>query len=386
MKFPDIASLTKAAFMLLAFAATSCKDAYDLPVNIPASGYLVVDGVVNSGQGPTTISLSKTVRLIDSFNINYITDAAVVVEGEDNSRFPLMHTGRGQYTNSQLALNRSQKYRLSIRLADGKEYKSGFLPVNATPAIESVNWVQDGAGVHIYVDAKGNANTSGYYRWEYEEDWEFNAAYAPNLRYVTGPRVDYIFQGGGADMSKFTCYQSAKSSTIEILSTARLNRDTTHYRITTVPRASWKISVLYSILAKQFAISREGYEYLSRMKKNTEQTGSIFDSQPSELVGNVKNINDPGEPVIGFVEISEVHTKRIFIKRSEVPDWGYIHGCDQRSIPNHPDSIMATGMAPPVAPDVISPVTSAIIRYFITEPVCVDCTLRGVLDKPSFWP
>jgi hypothetical protein len=249
-----------------------------------------------------------------------------------------------------------------------------------------VNWVQDGEGVHIYVDAKGDANTSGYYRWEYEEDWEFNAAYAPNLRYGPGPRAEYINRGGGADVSKFTCYQAAKSTTIEILSTARINRDTTHYRITTVPRASWKISVLYSILAKQYAISREGYEYLSRMKKNTEQTGSIFDSQPSELVGNIKNISGQQEPVIGFLEIAEVHTKRIFIKRSEVPNWGYDHSCDQRDLVNHPDSILAAGSPPLVSPSLSDPVSSAILRVWVTEEVCVDCTVRGVLKKPDFWP
>jgi uncharacterized protein DUF4249 len=384
MKRFDLIISKKLIYILLAALALSCKDSYDLPVNVPSKGYLVVDGTINSGQGSTTINLSRTVRLTDTFNINYVVNATVIVEGQDNSKFVLAHRGRGQYVNDQLALNRNQKYRLHIN-ADGKEYLSDYLAVQQSPRIDSVNWVQDASGVHIFVDAKGNANTSGYYRWDYEENWEFNAAYAPNLRYDVRPKAVFIFPSTSADMSKFTCYQSASSSTIEILSTAKLSRDTTHYRVATVPRTSWKISVLYSINVRQYSISRDGFEYLSKMKKNTEQTGSIFDSQPSELKGNLTCVSDANEPVIGFLEVSEMYSKRIFIKASQVPGWGFSHGCIQYSVVNHPDSIIAAGQPPPVAPEVLS-LSGDVTRFWATERTCVDCTLRGVLNKPTFWP
>jgi len=362
-----------------------CKDSYDLPVNIPATGYLVVDGTINSGQGPTYLNLSKTVRLVDSFSINYVTNAEVNVEGEDNSRFALTHRGHGQYVNDQLSLTRNQKYRLRIKLTDGKEYLSSYLAIKQSPLIDSINWERDDAGVHIFANAKGSANTSGYYRWDYDEDWEFHSAYTPSLKYDSRPMAVYIFPTQGADLSKFVCYQAAKSTTIEILSTAKISRDTAHYRVHTIPRASWKLSVLYSILVRQYSISREGYEYLSRMKKNTEQTGSIFDSQPSELKGNIVCVTNPNEPVIGFLEISDMYSKRIFIKSSDVPSWGYTDGCTQQTVVNHPDSITAAGFPPPVSPETTSS-SGAILTFYSTTSVCIDCTLRGVLTKPSFWP
>jgi hypothetical protein len=309
--------MKKLLYLLLALLTLSCKDSYDLPVNIPATGYLVVDGTINSGQGATNINLSRTVRLVDSFHVNYITNAIVTVEGEDNSKFTLTHKSNGQYVNNQLNLNKAIKYRLRIR-SDNKDYLSSYLPVKQSPVIDSVNWEKTDKGVDIYVNAKGNSNTSGYYRWDYEEDWEFTSAYAPNLRYNTTPLAEFIYRDMSADLSRYVCYQAAKSTTIEILSTAKLSRDTTHYRVTTIPMASWKISVLYSILVRQYSISKEGFEYLSKMKKNTEQTGSIFDAQPSELKGNITCTNNPAEPVIGFMEISEMYTKRIFIKNSQV--------------------------------------------------------------------
>ncbi|HTE25628.1 DUF4249 domain-containing protein [Flavitalea sp.] len=371
--------------VFLALLALSCKDSYDLPVNIPATGYLVVDGTINSGQGATYINLSKTVRLVDSFNVNYVTNAIVTVEGEDNSKFTLAHKSNGQYINNQLNLNRAIKYRLRIR-SDNKEYLSSYIPVKQSPAIDSVNWEKTDNGVDIYVDAKGNSNTSGYYRWDYDEDWEFTSSYAPTLRYNTTPLAEYIYRDQSADLTKYVCYQAARSTTIEILSTARLSRDTTHYRVTTVPMASWKLSVLYSILVRQYSISKEGFEYLSRMKKNTEQTGSIFDAQPSELKGNITCSTNPAEPVIGFVEISEMYSKRIFIKNSQVTPWGYTQGCTLMSLRNNPDSIRGAGYPTPVIPEETSPLTGVITRLYTTDISCIDCTLRGTLTKPSFWP
>jgi len=371
--------------LFLILFVISCKDSYDLPVNIPATGYLVVDGTINSGQGATYLNLSKTVRLVDSFSINYVTNAAVTVEGEDNSRFTLTHRGKGQYVNDQLSLGRNQKYRLRIKLTDGKEYLSSYLAVKQSPPIDSVQWERDDAGVYIYANAKGSANTTGYYRWDYDEDWEFHSQYAPTLKYDTKPSAVYIFQNQSTDFSRYICYQASRSTTIEILSTAKISRDTTHYRLVTIPRASWKLSVLYSILVRQYSISREGYEYLSRMKKNTEQTGSIFDSQPSELKGNIVCVTNPNEPVIGYLEISDMYSKRIFIKNSEVPSWGYTQGCSQNTLVNHPDSIQAAGYPAPVAPLNVS-LTGTIIDFTTTEVICVDCTLRGVVTKPSFWP
>jgi hypothetical protein len=376
--------MKKLLYLLPALLALSCKDSYDLPVNIPATGYLVVDGTINSGQGATTINLSRTVRLVDSFNINYVTNAIVTVEGEDNSKFTLAHKSNGQYVNNQLNLNKAIKYRLRIR-SENKDYLSSYLPVKQSPVIDSVNWEKTDKGVDIYVDAKGNSNTSGYYRWDYEEDWEFTSAYAPTLRYNSTPLAEFIFRDQSADLSRYVCYQAARSTTIEILSTAKLSRDTTHYRVTTIPMASWKLSVLYSILVRQYSISKEGFEYLSRMKKNTEQTGSIFDAQPSELKGNITCTNNPAEPVIGFMEISEMYSKRIFIKNSQVTPWGYTQGCIMMSLRNHPDSIRYAGFPAPVIPEEIA-LNGSILRLWTTDITCIDCTLRGTLTKPSFWP
>ena len=49
--------------LLVLLAAAGCKEKYVSPVISPATGYLVVEGTINSGQGTTTITLSRTTKL-----------------------------------------------------------------------------------------------------------------------------------------------------------------------------------------------------------------------------------------------------------------------------------------------------------------------------------
>jgi hypothetical protein len=121
------------------------------------------------------------------------------------------------------------------------------------------------------------------------------------------------------------------------------------------------------------------------MKKNTEQLGSIFDAQPSELKGNIQCISDPGEIVIGYVDITQEQRKRIFINNKQLDDWGYDQGCTFMLIDNIQDSILkyGTGLIPTLPNKVYM---DAILDFYASINTCVDCTTRGTNVRPSFWP
>ena len=74
---------------------------------------------------------------------------------------------------------------------------------------------------------------------------------------------------------------------------------------------------MYSINVKQYALSHEAYLFFEKIKKNTEQLGSIFDPQPSELQGNIHCITNPAETVVGYVDISEEKVQRNFYQEYE---------------------------------------------------------------------
>jgi hypothetical protein len=382
--------MKKLLYSCILLLALGCKQRFEPQITQPVNGYLVVDGTINSGTGPTTIRLSRAIQLADSTRPKNERNAIVRVEGENNTQFPLSENSPGMYGNPQLTLNSNVKYRLYIKTTDGKEYRSDYTKVIKTPAIDAIRWEQPANGLDIYVNAHDPQGNTRYYRWEWEETWEFHSAFTSQLEYmknnlgeITG--IKYKYPDQSIDTNIYTCWKTEPSTNILIGSTAKLTKDSVDLPLHFIPRASQKISVLYSIKVKQNALSKNGYDFLTRMKKNTESTGTLFDAQPSELVGNIHAVNNPLEVVIGFIDVADVHEKRIFIQPSDLDNWGYRSGCAETLVPNIPDSVRAYSYLTPTMAAETSP-TGAIVTYYGSDIACVVCTLTGVHQKPVFWP
>src|SRR5689334_19627942 len=160
-----------------------CKEEYNPQIEGQNSGFLVVEGFISSGPGPTTIRLSRSSDLKDTVLKPQI-NAFLNVEGEDGSNFPLFNNGNGEYTVGLLTLSGGVRYRLHIRTTDGKEYASDYNSVKYTPPIDSITWQRENDGVRIYANAHDAQNAAKYYQWKYEETWEIHSTYYSKLMYV----------------------------------------------------------------------------------------------------------------------------------------------------------------------------------------------------------
>ena len=382
------------AYLLLLFIAIGCKEKYISPVVSPATGYLVVEGLINSGTGETNITLSRTSKL-NSQTILYEVGAKVFVQGEDNSSIALKEINVGRFTISNLNLNNAKKYRLSIITRDGKTYQSDFSAVKNNPSIDSISWRREGRDVQLYVNTHDPNNNTKYYQWEYVETWELHSVYLSSLKYKVGTdrkgatTYSAVYNDSstyGPDMSKYFCWKTDPSTNIMTGTTTNLASDVINLPLINIPADSWKLNILYSMNVKQYSLSQGRYEFLQRMKKNTEGTGSVFDAQPSELNSNIHCVSNPKEPVIGYIDICPVQEKRIFINRKSIPDWNYNQSCSEVEIPNVSDSIAIKALfLMPTYPNT-DPMTGRIISFFAAPPECVDCKLKGSSIKPSFWP
>ena len=141
---------------ILIWLFAQCKQVYDPHIEAKTTGLLVVEGFLNSGQGPTTIRLSRSSDLEHTALIPEFS-AQVNVEGEDGSNFPLVDSGNGEYSIAQLTLNNGVKYRVHIRTTDGKEYASDYTPVKYTPLIDSITWQRENDGLRLYANARRSA-------------------------------------------------------------------------------------------------------------------------------------------------------------------------------------------------------------------------------------
>jgi hypothetical protein len=383
-------------YCLLVLLAMGCRERYDSPVHSPETGYLVVDGVINSGPGAASLTLSRTTKF-DNKNIVYETGAVVNVQGQDSSVYPLTDRGSGQYSIDNINLNTAIKYRLRITASDGKQYASDFAAVKNNPPIDSISWIQSAEGAQLYINTHDPQNNTHYYQWVYDETWQIHSSYLSFIKYKTvstplpGNPYAYSYTVVYRDSTTFSfdpdiidCWQFNTPSSIFIGSTVALSEDRVYLPITLIPAASVKLGVLYSIHVKQYTWTQDGYQFLVNMKKNTESTGSIFDAQPSELKGNIHNVADATEPVIGYFNICPAQEKRIFIQNSQLPHWDYDPGCTEILVSSNSDSIAKALSLLPTT--VVDQIPGGIVLFKAATPTCVDCTLSGTNKKPAYWP
>ncbi len=373
---------------LVAIIMIGCKERFEPNLPIVPQGYLVVEGFINA-QGPTQIKLSRTTPLDQKKTFKAELNASIKIEGDDNSSFLLSAFANGVYSGNG-TINALNKYRLRIRTKDSKEYLSDFVSVKITPPIDSVSWKEEKDGVQIYVDTHDPQNKTIYYKYDYDETWEIRSAYAANYKVdrVTSFGSIIIVQNNPSVPQMFYCWKYDTSSRIILGSSAKLEKDILHlHPIIFIPTKDERLGVRYSIYLRQYALDKEGYQFMEQMKKNTESLGTIFDPQPSLLKGNINSLSDPNEIVIGYINATTVQQQRIFISETQLvnPGFSIYAQCTEDSVLNHNDSLQAAGV-PPRWPHAAILAGFAIAKYMVSDAKCVDCRLRGGINvQPSFW-
>lgn len=386
-----ITSKTKWFLLFLSIFLWGCRESFTPPQAATKAHYLVVEGFINAGHGPTTFMLSRTRSIRDTGYAPiggttppiYELDAQVTVEDDQGNSYNLPELADGRYGGISLPINDQRKYRLHIR-TNNEEYVSSFVSVAPAPVIDSVYWELQNDGVQVYFDSYNTGDITRYYRWTYEETWEFHTTLISRLKFVDSndtvvPRTP--------EEQVHVCWNSAKSTDILIGNTAKLSDNSlSRARLAFIRMHSKKISVLYSIKANVFSLSEDEFEFWQRMKRNTEEMGTIFAPQPSTVRGNIKCISNPGEPVIGYVGARATAQKRIFIDNNELPArWNQIQPCRRDTIPNIKDSLdfYLGGYYIPLNPIFGR---GGIVAYEVTSKPCADCTVSGTTVKPPFWP
>ena len=361
----------------------ACKKPYTPPATTAPANYLVVEGTINSGTDSTFIKLSRTVN-ISNKTIKLETNAKVSLESDQNAIYSFSEKSTGIYAAPPLKLDNTRKYRLSIVTSDNKQYLSDLEAVVNTPPIDSVGYTLTNTGMIIYANAHDATNTSQYYRWDYSEAWHFHSDYGSEYE-VIGQN---IVGRSGADQV-YDCFTGDSSSNIVLGSTADLKQAQIYQQpITNILATSEKLETRYTILLHQYALTPGAFNFWTNIKKNTEQLGSIFDAQPSRAIGNIHCISNPVEPVVGYISITNVQNKRIFISNSDLPAYFfpvYPYACGQDTIKNADQEEII--QAPPGTIYITAPAVKNGVQVglLITTPICANCTLRGSKIPPPFW-
>jgi hypothetical protein len=322
--------------------------------------------------------LTRTFQLDQKATLLKEDNAQVSVEGKDNSVRPLTGSGNGYYVSPDLQLVINNEYRLRIKTIDGKEYLSDYIRARTSPAIDSISYDMDENGVVIFANTHDASNATRYYRWDYDETWEFRSVYYSNVIYDKVTKQVRPRNLPSEDVS--VCWKYDTSGAILLSNSTRLERDIiSRFPLLEITAADERLYTRYSIQVRQYALEKEAYEFYEQMKRNTQDIGSLFSPQPFELRGNIHCVTNPEEYVLGYLTASTVEKQRIFIRYPS----RVVRPCTATEVTmDSVDIYFGLWDYMPFEADYLSvpPVFNSSVAG------CVDCRLSGgTTQKPSFW-
>ncbi|MDZ7740379.1 MAG: DUF4249 domain-containing protein [Bacteroidota bacterium] len=368
-------------FVLL-LVCFSCIDEYPLDIR-SYENLLVIDGMITNQPGPYTVRLSRSAS-IDYPVFDPVINAKIIIEDNHGNNEQLTEIDDGIYATAPDGMQgvSDRSYRLKLELADGTKYESPYQRMNGSVGIDSVyakieyretsDPDYDLVGYQFYLNSSPSVNDTVYYLWQLEETWEFNSDFT----------LDYIYEGtispSGNPYKFYTCWTTKKIPEINCFSTLnQASPQVADYPLTYVSTQSKRLSIRYSLLTRQLTISKEAYKFWNDVKQQISDNELLFDQQPFQIRGNLHNVNEPDEPVMGYFTVAGTSEKRIFVNRPLFVDFDYpvcFPETDLRKLAYTP---------PRYWPIYLVDTKDGMA---IGEKSCFDCRMHdGSLEKPEFW-
>ena len=371
-------------FSLLLLA--SCIEPYQPDIS-ESRDLIVINGYITDHPGMHYIEISRSSPYDEPRPIP-VRNCTVQVEDGNGTAVSYSEFTPGQYRadldENFLGVNKA--YRLYVRTADGEQYLSGYdsllpgsPPDSLYYAVETREVMNPDIlyyGLQFYLDIRGGSNESRNYLWKLEETFEYSSTYL--IEYIWDGRILQEFYP--AIDSLRTCYRTQPineyyTASTRLLVVNELNR----YPLNYVSNQTVKLKSKYSLLVTQHSLTDEAFLYWQNMKNQLTESGGFYETQPSGSVGNIYNINDDREQVLGYFYAAQVHQKRILVKKSfDFPVRGF--QCPLDTAFNEGElgnnflylvSLAFFGNGPP---------------YGYGDNACFDCTLRGgTTERPPYW-
>ncbi|HTF18717.1 MAG TPA: DUF4249 domain-containing protein [Chryseolinea sp.] len=362
-----------------------CLDPYSPPAIQGDLNLLVVDGFVNVSDQSASVRLTAALPLDTTALPEAIDEAQVTIERNDGAVFQLKDTGDGKYETSSIAWNMDAQYRLNITLSSGESYLSDFIALTRSPDIDSITFKEGKDALNFYVNTHEPSGNAHYYKWDYEETWEYTASFVSFYKLIDGQAYERSI-----DERIYMCWSGKPSTSILVYNTLKLSDDVvSDFMLTSVPAGSAQLSRRYSIAVKQRTLTEAEYEFWAQLRKTTEELGGLFDPMPYAVTGNIHGTNN-NNTVLGYFGGGEVKEHRIFVGVNELPT--NIANRTMRR-PCMPEEILSISLADLGS---LSPTTIlldpiyvqgvGIVGYTFSYPNCADCRKQGgTTTKPDFW-
>lgn len=357
--------------LTVALLPLGCVDPADVAFHATVN-VVVVDGTITNLPEPQIIRLnqSRPNPQTGRFGFFALTKASVEVVVDSAQVITCHETVDGSY---QLPSNfRGQvghAYQLRFTLSDGATYQSSQQVMQSVPRINKLalrfNQTSLPAGLFdtnfrsgydVFIDTQDPADQRNYYRWDWnlweEQDWCQTCTqgyYMPNkLRIVSSyPNIliyqaqpdlledcfaapaDDLFGGAHGKMSHFSndyvcrtkCWDIIHSSTLSLFNDEFSNGGLIGSRnVGQVPYYTQNVAL---VEIRQSGLTKDAYRYYQLFDEQTQKLGTLADTPPTALVGNVHHVANKQENVVGYFTAGAVSTLRYMLNKTDATGRAY---------------------------------------------------------------
>ncbi|RYF74846.1 MAG: DUF4249 domain-containing protein [Cytophagaceae bacterium] len=340
---------------------SNCVDPEELSLR-GSLDVVVIDGTITNLAEPQVIQLNRSTAdpLTGLPGSVPITKASVEVVVDSSGVVPAHETIDGTYQlPSEFRCEIGHAYQLRITLPSGAHYTSTQQVMPVAPPITTVRAQfnptslpvsQEGgytAAHDLYIDTQDPLNQANFYRWDWKlyekQDWCRTCEqgqYSINNVHVliSGNGLQYFQTGDslledcfyappplpGFPPNRYFVYDySCRTQCWAILYSHQLNVFADTYsnggmisgrKVAQIPFYQHDPCL---VEIRQSALSPTAYQFYNQFQSQTQNNGGVADSPPSAIVGNIKNVANPQERIVGFFTASAVSTNRYWLDRKD---------------------------------------------------------------------
>ncbi|PHQ29703.1 DUF4249 domain-containing protein [Leeuwenhoekiella nanhaiensis] len=391
-------------YLLCAFVLFSLGCIEEIPLEADTSqGILVVEALISNKLIRQKVKLTRSFTLEQSIP-EFEENANVKVVGDDGSSFIFSEVSEGNYlSNSPFAAQPGVKYMLDITTQDGQNYRSEEEQIIGTSEIDNVDAKRtqnrDGeTGVLITVDGQSSAE-NGFYLYQYTETYKIISPNQVNedLTYTKIDNSTYVFELVPKQKEEKICYNTNIGNSILVASTEGLqDKRVRDFELRFLSQENPNIAHRYSINVSQYVVSNATFRFYSTLKELSQSSNVFVQNQPGFLEGNLYEVGNRDNKVIGFFSVVSLAEKRIFFdyedffpsEEDEKIKGSFAGNCDPtRPLSDELGRLLERGsvkfLEDMIIPEPDHPEGGGVYRVVPTR--CMDCTVHGTNIKPDFW-
>ncbi|MCM0059226.1 MAG: DUF4249 domain-containing protein [Algoriphagus sp.] len=322
-------SIHSALVVALGLALTfSCVERLDF-VGETTEGQLIIYGLFTDVDERQVVNVSRT--SLSGLAPRGVPNAKVTVVSASGARFPYTSLKNGEYEliGGYRAI-KGQSYALEVVL-DGKVYLSNYEKVPELAAEDVLSFsfevepfrtdVPENVFKIFSKTTLPDTQDPIYLRWTIEETYLWPLAWLRGTG-IPPPQPPPCFISDVIEPTKINLVDGSGTSTRK--STLLLGRR--------LVDNSFQYPFFVSV--RQLSITREAYAYWEKIKIIISNQGSLFDIPPAPVLGNIVNVSNKEEMVLGYFEVAKTKITRIYTTNANVPFY-LLDPC--QFIPSTPD-------------------------------------------------